>query len=485
MPRSSPLAANIPQVQDGSFSAELLRPLPDGRVACGFGPSPCTASSRHLESFNGPEENDLSFSNISRLIPNVTNLFNECLQAPVNITEWQNEVGDYITSFYQKLRNATLLPGGGNVTVVRLANGSLSIVNGNVTVSPTGQLIINGGLTTMGSFNGTLSLNQTRLPNITSVATSILQKVANLTGSNSTLGSLIGGILGGDPPVPDLNATGVDLPSIVFSPSLLSNTTQLLSYSPVTPDAIMLQYFQNLTAAALAAIAPGTPARAESGPLNLNRTPAPPEAASTTSRELHGGLAPGSPDIKVYFFVIVAVSTDRAVTYEILANQIAKMNEHFGALGPFSRFVLAAAVRITNPDWVDRDPDTDQKVLEQMQSQTRIGGPQELNVWITTFSVCNDWNGYAQSPWYYQKYPKSDGIVLSKYTLPMESTHPNYRKYRSLGITATHETGHWPLPHLRYPIENFMDYGLCRRTFTAGQITAMKENWPYYRYYRN
>lgn len=224
-------------------------------------PAPAAASSRHLhrqlQSENGPDENDFFFSNISQLNPNVTaNLIDGCWYKPINFTKYQTQVENLVSSFYQKLLNGTLLPGGGNVTVVRLRDGTLSIIKGNVTVSPTGQLIINGNLTTAGVYNGTLRLNQT-LPNITSLVTSIFQQAATLTGNNSTLGSLVGGILGNLPPVPGLNTTTGDLPSINFSPSMLTNTTQLLTYSPVTPDAI-LQYLRNLTAATLAAIDPGT-----------------------------------------------------------------------------------------------------------------------------------------------------------------------------------------------------------------------------------
>lgn len=63
-------------------------------------------------------------------------------------------------------------------------------------------------------------------------------------------------------------------------------------------------------------------------------------------------------------------------------------------------------------------------------------------MWITTFSD-SGLNGYATFPWDYADAPKIDGIVISKYTLPMDKTNTNYQALRSVGITLTHETGHW------------------------------------------
>jgi hypothetical protein len=290
----------------------------------------------------------------------------------------------------------------------------------------------------------------------------------------------------------------------------------------VTPDAI-LAYLRNLTAATLAAIDPGTLAGADNGPLS-RATPVAATPIPTSGPGVNQSL-PGFPDIKVYFFVVVARSTDNDVTQTMLVNQIARMNADYGASGYPSRFVLAGAVRIVNPLWVNRDVDTEEQVFNQMKAQTRIGGPQELNAWITTFSD-SGLNGYATFPWDYEDDPRTDGIVISKYTLPMERSNPNYQALRSVGITLTHETGHWlglfhtfqggctgsgdfvsdtqaegtpndysdpACTRMKYscpsgsrappdPIFNFMDYGACRRTFTPGQVARAKQYWTYYRY---
>lgn len=67
---------------------------------------------------------------------------------------------------------------------------------------------------------------------------------------------------------------------------------------------------------------------------------------------------------------------------------------------------------------------------------------QDLNVWILEFSD-DGLNGYATFPWDFSDDPYIDGVVISKYTLPMERTNRNYQELRSVGITLTHETGHW------------------------------------------
>jgi hypothetical protein len=313
---------------------------------------------------------------------------------------------------------------------------------------------------------------------------------------------------------------------------MLGNTSQLLSYSPVTPEAI-LAYMQNLTAAALAAVNGGLPAADVVAGSELNRavtvaTPAPTRlgaAPNASANATANATVPGFPVIKVYFFVIVATSADNDVTQTMLINQIAKMNADYGVGTPF-KFTLAGAVKIVNPEWVGRDVDTEEDVFNEMKSRTRIGGPQDLNVWILEFSD-DGLNGYATFPWDFSDDPYIDGVVISKYTLPMERTNRNYQELRSVGITLTHETGHWlglfhtfqggcigsgdyvadtvpegtpndyndpacdtpkfSCPQLGRnqpadPIFNFMDYGACRRLFTPGQATRLRQYWTYYRY---
>lgn len=121
---------------------------------------------------------------------------------------------------------------------------------------------------------------------------------------------------------------------------------------------------------------------ADNGPLNraVAATPVP-----TATPGVNQTL-PGFPDIKVYFFVIVAKSTDNDVTQTMLVNQIAKMNADYGASGYPSRFVLAGAVRIVNALWVNRNVDTEEQVFDQMKSQTRIGGPQ-VNIYLYSLKI--------------------------------------------------------------------------------------------------
>ncbi|KAG9099155.1 hypothetical protein FRC06_005579 [Ceratobasidium sp. 370] len=111
------------------------------------------------------------------------------------------------------------------------------------------------------------------------------------------------------------------------------------------------------------------------------------------------------------------------------------MNSHFnGAI----KFKLANVTRTTNSDWFNKvEPNSTYQTA--MKQALRVGGPADLNVYTVGFkNVKEKLLGYATFPSSYAKRPKDDGVVLLYSSVP-GGTHPNF----NLGMTLTHEVGHW------------------------------------------
>ena len=148
-----------------------------------------------------------------------------------------------------------------------------------------------------------------------------------------------------------------------------------------------------------------------------------------------------------------------------------------------------------------------------MKRALHTGGSNALNVYTASGGDFLGWatfpSSYASKPWY-------DGIVMDYRSMPGGPYGTNF----SLGLTLTHESGHWlglyhtfqggcsptgdlvddtpagedpdlwvpgQQGHLQQagkdPVHNFMDYSYdsCYTQFTAGQRDRMQDQWNYFR----
>ncbi|KAJ3406086.1 hypothetical protein HDV05_006179 [Chytridiales sp. JEL 0842] len=95
--------------------------------------------------------------------------------------------------------------------------------------------------------------------------------------------------------------------------------------------------------------------------------------------------------------------------------------------------------RTTNNDWFESaGPSTSQQ--RAMKNALRAGGPGTLNLYSVGFTLGSGQGllGYATFPSSYRSAPKDDGVVFLYSTVPGGSA-ADY----NLGLTATHEVGHW------------------------------------------
>jgi hypothetical protein len=146
------------------------------------------------------------------------------------------------------------------------------------------------------------------------------------------------------------------------------------------------------------------------------------------------GKPAASVTVPTYVHVMAASDGFGNVTDKQVRDQIAVLNKTFGGVeSPAAAqtgftFELKDVRRYSNDTW-HRD-----KASSSYRSETRVGGPETLNIWIVNFYLL----GVATFPWDYEKSGDIDGVRIAYDTLPGVAEH-NYNQ----GETATHEVGHW------------------------------------------
>jgi hypothetical protein len=223
--------------------------------------------------------------------------------------------------------------------------------------------------------------------------------------------------------------------------------------------------------------------------------------------------------IDTHVHVITRSDGSGGVTDAQVQAQVAVLNKAFAgrssaqaARSPF-RFVLKSVDRVPNDDWFDwANPDEDPSDDQEAKAATRVGGRDDLNVWIA--NLAPPLLGYADFP---SEPLETDGLVLLNESLPGGAAAP-YNE----GDTATHEVGHWlglfhsfengcnrpgdyvwdtpyqddgdnifecdesldtcKQPGLD-PVHNFMSYGddPCLDRFSRGQVLRMVVTWLAFR----
>jgi hypothetical protein len=225
-----------------------------------------------------------------------------------------------------------------------------------------------------------------------------------------------------------------------------------------------------------------------------------------------GGRPAQDVVVPTFVHVMTSATGEGDVTDEQIAAQVAVLNRTFS--GRESRFAadtgftfeLAGIERYADDRW-HRD-----KQSRGYRADTRVGGPETLNIWLVDFTLL----GIATFPWDYEKDPTVDGVRVNWGSLPGGPLN-----YYNEGKTATHEVGHWlglfhtfqggckgegdyvedtpaqGTPSYECPIgkdsctelegldavTNYMDYSddSCYDRFTAGQSAKMTDDWTAYR----
>jgi len=222
----------------------------------------------------------------------------------------------------------------------------------------------------------------------------------------------------------------------------------------------------------------------------------------------------GVVSIPIYFHVITDGANGQ-VSDTTINNQIVALNKSYsGQLGGVRtgfRFRVAGVDHTNNAAWYAVNPGDPAE--RQMKRALHTGGPDVLNVYTASGGDFLGWatfpSSYASKPWY-------DGIVIDYRSMPGGP----YGTHFSLGLTLTHESGHWlglyhtfqggcsPTGDLvddtpaektptsgcptgkdtcnkpgKDPVHNFMDYSYdsCYTQFTAGQRHRMHGQWNFFR----
>lgn len=223
-----------------------------------------------------------------------------------------------------------------------------------------------------------------------------------------------------------------------------------------------------------------------------------------------GGGGGSGAVIPVWFHVITDGTNAADVSDTRLNQQLNVLNQTYTGTG-FS-FALAGIDRTVNASWYTMGMGTTAE--KQAKAALRKGGPETLNVY--TANLGGGLLGWATFPSSYQSNPSGDGVVLLNESLPGGDAAPY-----NLGITGTHEVGHWlglyhtfqggcaktgdyvadtpaeksaaygcpagrdscPSVAGLDPITNYMDYtdDACMDTFSAGQTSRMQSMWTTYR----
>ncbi|KAK6505639.1 hypothetical protein TWF481_007530 [Arthrobotrys musiformis] len=223
--------------------------------------------------------------------------------------------------------------------------------------------------------------------------------------------------------------------------------------------------------------------------------------------------------IETYFHVIASDETEENgwVPEEKLQKQLEVMNDNYKQTGV--RFSLKDTTRTVNKEWAVAPVDEDDKTVElAMKRKLRKGGYAALNVYFRPLGdgllgICEFPDAVEPDSEEFWR----DGCQVLHSSVPGGSTK-NY----DMGITATHEIGHWfglfhtfqdgcaggdqvddtpaqasptegcpkgkdtctgPKYPGEDPIHNFMDYSYdaCMDEFTPGQATRIFQFWDKFR----
>ncbi len=219
--------------------------------------------------------------------------------------------------------------------------------------------------------------------------------------------------------------------------------------------------------------------------------------------------AAGPKTINVYVHIITNTSGQGDVSSQVPA-QIDVLN---AAYAPNYKFQVVGTDKTANNTWYTSSGGSSET---QMKNALRKGGKGDLNIYFNNMG--GGLLGWATFPSSYASQPKMDGVVILNSSLPGGSAAPY-----NLGDTATHEVGHWMGLYHTFqggcngsgdgvsdtpaekssafgcptgrdtcvgnknpgldPITNFMDYtdDACMNTFSAGQVTRMKNLLATYR----
>ncbi|KAJ3216288.1 hypothetical protein HDU67_009723 [Dinochytrium kinnereticum] len=204
-------------------------------------------------------------------------------------------------------------------------------------------------------------------------------------------------------------------------------------------------------------------------------------------------------DIDVYFHIYRSSNGTGDLTRDSIDKQMRLLNKAFERSQ--LRFNVVRITRISNDTVFNyagegKAGEEEYPLFDQIFKRRRKGGPGELNILTAKLPTLL---GYAQSPWDYEKYGSTDGVVLAYTTFPGVLQKGEY----NLGHTLIHEVGHWGLlvnqggdfvsdtpasasansgckrgtdscPGRvgKDPIHNYMDYtdDVCMSHFTRGQF---------------
>ena len=247
------------------------------------------------------------------------------------------------------------------------------------------------------------------------------------------------------------------------------------------------------------------------------------------SREPGGGGGDEVPDaskrhpkdfsatIPTWVHVISAGDTlaEGNVPLSQIQQQVAVLNRSFaGGYDGYDTgfaFRLEGVTRTVNPTWFEMGYGS--QAERRAKTALRRGGADTLNIYLTRGG---GYLGWATFPSHYRGQPDMDGIVVNFGSLPGGAI-----ERFNLGLTATHEAGHWlglyhtfqngcsatgdlvsDTPAQRTPtggcpagkdtcttdpgldpIHNFMDYSddACYTEFTSGQSARMTEQYLHFR----
>ncbi|GGK06218.1 hypothetical protein GCM10010123_40100 [Pilimelia anulata] len=239
-------------------------------------------------------------------------------------------------------------------------------------------------------------------------------------------------------------------------------------------------------------------------------------AADLRARLRAAGPRPAAPAVIPTYLHVISKDASREggnLPERMLIDQIDVLNDTFaggrgGAAAPFT-FALKRITRTENPAWVPMGDEQD----ALMRPILHAGDMGALNIYVGPLAPYE----LGQATFPFDGAGKLDGVKLASETLP-GGTYDQY----NLGLTATHEVGHWlglyhtfqgesctgggdevvdtpaqatpssgcpagkdtcPDQAGADPIHNYLDYGTdpCMTEFTPGQRARMADHWRAYR----